>query len=464
MTDKKASTLDTVGNYDLLEQVGEGCMGVVYKARHWETQDIVAIKVMPPEVAANPVLLKRFAQEFRVTSQLDHPNIVRVMEFSGTAPRPFLVMEFVEGESLGEKLDRDGALPEERAIRIILQIAHGLHRAHRQGLIHRDVKPDNILVKPDDTAKLTDLGLAKDSDAGADLTRTGRGLGTPDFMAPEQFRNAKNASVKCDIYSLGATLYHMVTGKVPFNEPDPVKAMIRKLRNELPGPREVVHGISERTDWAIRRAMSGNPDNRPATCREFAEDLLGTTTRHAGDSDHGGSDEDMWYVVFTDKDGALHTAKGTSNALRQKLKDGELGEPNQVRASKTTSGPFEPLHTVVEFRDLVVEPAPAAPLPPQSMARLARPPAAAADTVSHKAHEPPTLAARPKPAAPPTMTLNKAQLPLPLPADSAEEAAPTGPAPASDTWQTVALVVGTAVTTLLLTLLVIRFLLPYFGK
>ncbi|MBL8798063.1 MAG: serine/threonine protein kinase [Planctomycetia bacterium] len=380
MPSQKSARLDTIGNYDLLEKIGEGCMGVVYKATRWDSKDVVAVKVMPAEIASNPVLLKRFEQEFRITSKLDHPNIVRVLEFCRNGTSPYLVMELVEGESLGDKLDREGKLSEDDAINIILQIAHGLHRAHRQGLIHRDVKPDNILVTKDGVAKLTDLGLAKDADSGADLTRTGRGLGTPDYMAPEQFRNAKNASIRCDVYSLGATLYHMITGKVPFNEADPVKSMLRKLRNELPTARDVVRTISERTDWAIRRAMSANPDNRPDSCREFAEDLLGQSTRSGSkfDTDAPAEEESdaIWYLVFTDPDGNIRTAKGKAKALRKLVKEGQLGDANKIRASQATAGPFELLNTIREFRDLVVQPTPGPALSETSMARLSAMPAA----------------------------------------------------------------------------------------
>src|SRR5262249_47500521 len=156
-----------------------------------------AVKVMPPHMAQNAVLVKRFEQEFRAARQLDHPNIVRALDFGEHASMPYLVMEFVEGESLGQRLERDGPLPENDAIRVIAQVAQGLHRAHKQNLVHRDVKPDNILITTDGVAKLADLGLVKETETDLNLTRTGRGLGTPHFMAPEQFRNAKNADVRC---------------------------------------------------------------------------------------------------------------------------------------------------------------------------------------------------------------------------------------------------------------------------
>src|SRR5436309_8580633 len=223
-----------VGNYDLLEKIAEGGMGAIYRGRHRHTGQIVAVKIMPPHMASKPVLLKRFGQEFRAASRLDHPNVVRALDYGESGDMPYLVMEFVEGESLGSKLERDGRIPEPDAIRIIAQVAQGLHRAHKQNLIHRDVKPDNILVTNEGVAKLADLGLVRETDTDLNLTKTGRGLGTPHFMAPEQFRNAKNADVRCDIYSLGATLYQMVTGELPFRSVNgPLDAFMKKVRNDL---------------------------------------------------------------------------------------------------------------------------------------------------------------------------------------------------------------------------------------
>ena len=164
-------------------------------------------------------------------------------------------MEFVEGESLGQKIERDGRMNEEEAIRVISLVAAGLQKAHKQGLIHRDVKPDNVLLMPDGQVKLTDLGLVKEIEADLNFTRTGRGLGTPHFMAPEQFRNAKKADVRCDVYSLGATLYMMVTGELPFQSNGPLDAWMKKINNEIDAPRKWNPELTERVDWAIRRAI-----------------------------------------------------------------------------------------------------------------------------------------------------------------------------------------------------------------
>ncbi|OAI45322.1 hypothetical protein AYO44_02655 [Planctomycetaceae bacterium SCGC AG-212-F19] len=364
------------GSYNLVEKIAEGSMGTVYKAQHGQTNQIVAIKVLAKEIARNAVVLKRFEQEFRVAGKVDHPHIVKVIEYCATGESPYIVMEYVEGESLGDRLERSGPLSEDVALYIILQAAHGLHRAHAQGLIHRDIKPDNILVNSANDAKIADLGLAKDLDGSADLTRTGRGLGTPSFMAPEQFRNAKNASVRCDVYSLGATLYQMVTGKLPFGVSDPVQAMMRKLRNDVPSPRSLVPELSERVDWAIRRAMSADPEQRPGSCREFVEDLTGQSTRMGeGDDENGVPAADpaqQWYLMYNDEEGMGRTATGSSDELRPALKAGAHGNLNAVRVSRSATGPFVPLSVFAEFRDLVVTPGLGPSLSEDSAANLSK--------------------------------------------------------------------------------------------
>src|SRR5581483_3901862 len=139
----------SLGNYDIVSKIAEGGMGTVYKARHRPTGELVAVKVIAPATAKNPILLQRFEREFMAARVLDHPNVVRAIEYCGSGPQPFLVMEFVDGESLGQRVERTGAIPEAEAIRLLAQVCEGLQRAHKQGLVHRDVKPDNILVTRD---------------------------------------------------------------------------------------------------------------------------------------------------------------------------------------------------------------------------------------------------------------------------------------------------------------------------
>jgi eukaryotic-like serine/threonine-protein kinase len=353
--DVSKATMQTVGNYDLLEKIAEGGMGAVWKGRHRTTGETVAVKIMPAHMASNATLLKRFEQEFRAASRLDHPNIVRALDYGEAGDMPYLVMEFVHGESLGQRIEREGRIPEAEAIRLIAQIAQGLHRAHKQNLVHRDVKPDNILVTLEGVAKLADLGLVKEMETDLNLTKTGRGLGTPHFMAPEQFRNAKSANARCDIYSLGATLYQMVTGELPFGRSNgPLEAWMKKVQNDLTPPRKLAPELSERLDWAIRRAMASQADHRPASCREFVEDLTGHSTRRVPTTESDASPADLWYLVYQDESGEKHTVKGTTAAIRRSLKDGLMGDAANVRASRGKAGPFETMAVYPEFRDLIL--------------------------------------------------------------------------------------------------------------
>jgi eukaryotic-like serine/threonine-protein kinase len=319
------------------------------------------------ETAKNPLLLKRFEQEFKAASLIDHPNVVKAMDYCGTGATPFLVMEFVDGESLGARIERDGPIDEAEAIRIIGQVCEGLHRAHKQGLIHRDVKPDNILLTQDGTAKLTDLGLVKDVEGEMNLTKTGRGLGTPHFMAPEQFRNAKNADVRCDVYSLGATFYMMVTAVIPFDKTSPLDCWLKKTKNDFVAPKKANPKLSDRTDWAIKRAMHNDPAQRQTSCREFMEDLMGTgwrtSTSNSGTHLPLGAvntepppapAEDIWYMVYRDAKQQMHTVKGATESIRRNITAGTLGDLNSILVSRTKTGTFLPLRSTPEFRDIAL--------------------------------------------------------------------------------------------------------------
>ncbi len=398
--------LESVGDYDLVDKIAEGGMGAVYRGRERATGKTVAIKIVPPHMTSNAVLMKRFEQEYNAASNLDHPNIVRALAFGMHGKSPYLVMEFVEGESLGDRLQREKQLSEAEAILIIGQVAQGLHRAHKQGLVHRDVKPDNILLTPDGQVKLADLGLVKELETDLNLTRTGRGLGTPHFMAPEQFRNAKNVDVRSDIYSLGATLYMMITGQLPFKSCGPLDAWMKKIHNELTPALELMPSLSERTDWAIRRAMSPDPSMRPGSCREFIEDLTGHSTRRLTPADTQESPpRDLWYLVYKDENSVVHTVKGSMQGIRRSLKEKLLGDASNVRASRTKSGPFEPLRNHPEFRDLVVD---LTAVTPPSVRKPVVP--AAAKTASEPA---PTVPAAPVRTPKPTPALSTST-PVPL--------------------------------------------------
>ena len=366
--DHLMTPMQTIGNYELVEKIAEGGMGTVFKGRNLTTGDVVAVKVVPPHLLANPVVVKRFEQEYNVARQIDHPNIVKALDFGREGDTRYLVMEYVEGESLGQKIERDGRMNEEEAIAVITQVAQALQKAHKLGVIHRDVKPDNVLITPTGQVKLTDLGLVKELEADLNLTRTGRGLGTPHFMAPEQFRNAKKADVRCDVYSLGATLYMMVTGELPFRSTNgPLDAWMKKINNELDAPRKLVPRLSDRLDWAIRRAMSPDPVRRPESCREFVEDLTGQSVKRLSCTQPPTETiQEYWYLVYTDEEETVHTVKGTTPSIRRSLKDGLLGDTSNIKMSRSKAGPFESVRSYAEFRDLVVQPAKLPPVEAKS--------------------------------------------------------------------------------------------------
>ncbi len=357
----------TLGRYDLLKKIAEGGMGAVYRGRSHATGEIVAVKVVPPSSISNEVLRQRFKKEFDAARMLDHPNIVRAIDFDDSGPEPYLVMEFVDGESMGGRVEREGPMPEAEAVRLMVQVCEGLHRAHKQALIHRDVKPDNILIRKDGVAKLTDMGLVKDVEGDQNLTKTGRGLGTPHFMAPEQFRDAKHANVQCDIYSLGATLYMVVTGVIPFAKTTPLDCWMKKTKNDFHMPRKIMPGLSDQLEGAILRAMSADPAQRQASCREFIEDITGKAWKKVDDTsspDLTGQAStaetaplvDIWYLVYKNPEGEQKTVKGNTERIRENLKAGALGDPGVISVCRTKQGPFLPVKGVPEFRVYVIKP------------------------------------------------------------------------------------------------------------
>ena len=208
-----------VDRYVLLDLIGQGGMGRVYLARDVRLNRRVALKILSPERVNNPRAIARFQREARVGAQLQHENLVRIYDFGESNGRYYLVMEFIEGKTIGTLISEQGRYLATSAVRLVRQVALGLEHAHRKGLIHRDVNPYNILVTRDGTAKLADLGLAIDLADEDHVTREGATVGTFDYVAPEQARHSHSADIRSDIYSLGCTIYHMCAGQVPFPSP-----------------------------------------------------------------------------------------------------------------------------------------------------------------------------------------------------------------------------------------------------
>ena len=259
-----------VDRYLLLDLIGQGGMGRVYLARDTRLNRPVALKILSPERLSNPRAIARFEREARVGAQLQHENLVRIYDFGESKGRYYLVMEYIEGKTIATLISERGPMPPATAVRLVRQVALGLDHAHRKGLIHRDVNPYNILVTHDGTAKLADLGLAIALAEEDRVTRDGATVGTFDYVAPEQARNSRAADARSDIYSLGCTIYHMITGQVPFPSPSlPEKLLGHQTIEPTPLCR-MVRGVPEELSEIVQRMMKKLPDERYATPLQVA--------------------------------------------------------------------------------------------------------------------------------------------------------------------------------------------------
>ena len=278
MLTKRVAAFDAIGAYEILGKIAEGPMGMVYKGRHRESKELVAIKVSNTTLEADPVAAQRCRQEFSAIHLLDHPRLLHAVDQGLVNSFPYVVMEFVDGSNLLQRINHFGSLKEEDAVAMIVQIADALHFVHEQGLIHRDVKPGNIVVTESNVATLIDFGLAKNTNIDLFLTATRSALGTPNFMAPEQFEDARNVDRRCDVYSLAATLYMAVTGKMPFEAKGYGAILRRKLVNDICPAIQLAPGLSKRTDMAIRMGLRLDPRDRPSSCLEFFSMLTGAAS------------------------------------------------------------------------------------------------------------------------------------------------------------------------------------------
>jgi serine/threonine protein kinase len=264
-----------LGYYHMLEKIGKGGMGTVYRARHATDGRIVAVKVARTHVIQEPVLLARFAGEYDHAKLLRHSNLVEMLGYEGNVKYPYLVMEYVDGPSLEQRLKQQPPMDQETAVAWALQIADALSYLHRNHIIHRDIKPANILFTSKNQAKLGDLGLMKDTEASALLTQSNTGLGTANFAPPEQFENARRVDPRSDLYALAGTLFFALTGECPFGTGGPYTILQRKLDNQFVSPRHLVAGLSDHVDAAIRMALNADPLRRPKNARAFADMLAG---------------------------------------------------------------------------------------------------------------------------------------------------------------------------------------------
>lgn len=272
---KQAGGLQQLGPYRIVRKLGEGGMGAVYLAEDTAANNRqVALKVLPKRHAQNAEFVSRFKREARSAVGLVHPNIVAAYAVGEDFGVHWYAMEFCPGEALDARLKREASLPWKDAVRIIAQVAAGLAHAHAHGTIHRDIKPANLMLAANGTAKILDFGLAKQLGGGQSLmTQTGVVMGTPHYIAPEQARGEKDIDGRADIYALGATLYHLVTGRTPFSGSSPAAVIMRHLSDELPDPRDEVHDLPDGVVEIIRRMMAKKPQDRYRDCETLIADL-----------------------------------------------------------------------------------------------------------------------------------------------------------------------------------------------
>jgi predicted Ser/Thr protein kinase len=259
----------------LTEKVAQGGMGVVYKAKQLNLNRTVAVKILSQEFAKDASFVRRFVEEARSAAQLNHHNIVHINDVGECQQVFYFIMEFVEGENLKSILQRESQLDAARALAITLQVCHALRHAHERGIIHRDIKPENIMVTKEGVVKLADLGLAKRmAPTAADgLTQAGSVFGTPYYMAPEQARNFSDVDARSDVYSLGVTLYKMLTGRVPFDGRSPIEIMIKALQGKRSTLRELRGDVPEEVEALVDRMMHVEPSRRYQSADEVIEDL-----------------------------------------------------------------------------------------------------------------------------------------------------------------------------------------------
>lgn len=269
-----AQLTDLVGQnwqgYEITAEIGRGGMAVVYKARQPKLDRNVAIKFLLPAGIHAETLLERFEQEAKTIANLRHPNIVTVLEFGEHQGLPYLVMEFVEGETLESTLKE--RMDQDRALLITAQVARALDYAHGRGIVHRDVKPSNILLARADWALLSDFGIAKVVQSPARLTEMGLTIGTPGYMAPEQARG-QELDGRCDIYALGVVLFELLTGRPPFTGDTPMGLLLQHVNDPIPSPRSLNPSIPEGVEAAVLRATAKQKEDRFASAKDLAEIL-----------------------------------------------------------------------------------------------------------------------------------------------------------------------------------------------
>jgi serine/threonine-protein kinase len=384
--------LRTLGEYRVLRRLGQGAMGSVYLAYDQAEDRYVAIKVLAEPLASDEKYVKRFYREANSGAMLNHPNIVRSIK-AGRDPesgKHYLVLEYIEGPSAHALVGKYGKLSVADSVRITIDVARGLEHAHSHSLIHRDIKPDNILITPSGVAKLADLGLAKRLDEASHLTSLRQGFGSLYYIPIEQAYDAKQADERSDIYALGATLYHMVTGEVPFPGANHIEIAEKKLDGTFKLASEFSADVNEELDFIIQKAMARDAEKRyqlvsamivdlersglAAAVPSFADPELARSDPHIQanlqaakptelaigplpprpDAEPAtAADPGVWYVRYRNGQGLWCKTKMTADQVHDRLRSGRISKDAEL--SRLPQGEFRPLSCYPGFPALSIE-------------------------------------------------------------------------------------------------------------
>ncbi len=261
------------GRYEIIEEIGRGGMGWVYKIYDQKIDEKIAIKLINPAVAQDPTVIERFNNELKIARKIIHKNVCRMYELTEADGKQFITMEYIQGEDLKSLISRIGQLPLPKTVAIARQICDGLGEAHALGIVHRDLKPQNIMIDLKGNVRITDFGIAQ-SIFSKGLTKTGMIIGTPEYMSPEQVEGI-TVDLRSDIYSLGIILYEMVTGVVPFEGTTPLSLAMKHKTQRPKAPRSINGFIPEPLDRLILKCLEKDPDKRYQTAKALNEDLVG---------------------------------------------------------------------------------------------------------------------------------------------------------------------------------------------
>ena len=262
-----------IAGFQLIKRVGRGGMGAVYKAKQLSVDRVVAVKILRPSLARNESFIARFKEEAKAAAKLNHPHVVQAIDAGEDGGFYYFAMEFVDGETLHRLMLREGVIEEKQGLKIAFDVAEALSHAHQQGIVHRDVKPGNIMISRDGVTKLCDLGLARIQDEEIAVGGRGAAVGTPYYISPEQAMGQLDVDCRSDIYSLGATLYRALVGKPAFDAPTPAEILEKHVRTPLPWPRDHNPALSENISYLIAKMMAKKPAERYQTPDELIEDI-----------------------------------------------------------------------------------------------------------------------------------------------------------------------------------------------